>query len=226
MFRLLKPGLGLSLFLAIGILLPAGVSPVRAEEPQAPAGTTTEDGITYGTARKSQYWLAGLRGGLSIIPAKVANGPVKGDPGPHVNISFARVVDDIVAIGVMTEWESHDLKAGGVTGGTGHVVSIIPYAEARARLPGSKALITGSLGIGANLNFFDEAPGLGGKIKPDNQIAVRLALGTEYEIQKDVYLGFEMAYKTNNTKADVAGLGKDSYRYNSLAFLFGGKLAF
>ncbi|MCW5828661.1 MAG: hypothetical protein KIT79_05040 [Deltaproteobacteria bacterium] len=205
-----------SIFIMTGVLLAGSAA---AQEP-------ADDGIVYGTARRQNYWLGGLRAGLSLVPAKVAYGGVKADPGPHVNASFARVIDDIVAIGLMSEWESHDLKVGGLKAGTGHVVSIIPYAEARARLTGSKVVLTGSFGLGANINFFDMAPGVTPKVKPNPMVAFRLAVGGEYEVKENAFLGLEIAYKTNNAKAEIGNLGKDNYRYNSLAFLFGGKLAF
>ncbi len=224
MLRLFKSDLIKALFFAIGILA-ANALPARAQE-SPPGSGASGDGITYGEARKSGYWLAGFRGGISIIPAHIdGGGGTKGGVGPHFNLSFARVVDDIVALGLMTEYESHSYKVPSVGNiGKQEVYSIIPYAEFRGRLPKSPVILTGSLGIGANLNFFDENAS-GFTVKPEHKVAVRLGVGAEAEVQKDFTLGMEIAYKSNNGTAEVSG-SKVANRLNSLAFLFGGKIAF
>lgn len=191
----------------------------------AKAETTGSDGIVYGEAKRSNYWMAGLSGGISFIPAKVDYGGVKGQPGPHVRLTMGHVFSDAVLIGLATEWESHGLEVTGVEIGTGHVVSILPYGEFRLPLGSDKLMAYGNAGLGANINFFKERAGLGSSVKPDPSVALRLGLGLDYEVADGTYGGLELAYKTNNTTADVGG-GEANYRYNSLAIMLGFKQKF
>lgn len=205
------------------------VQPQKPGEPapQAAAGSGTDFMDTdFEWGRQQSYWLTGYKIGLSVMTGDylpVVDAPV----GYAGNLSIERVFGDMVGAGLM-----FDFDFAGVTDpvtddsiGTGSTFSILPYADVRYKLPGTKFRVTGTAGAGINLNGFSEDKSLAQNVKPDHTFSFRAGLGGEYEVSRRSAIGLEVAYKLNKGDADISGTKVD-YDASQIQIMAGWRLAF
>ncbi len=208
---------------------PTAVEPGKPAEPapQAAAGSGTDYmNSDFEWGRQQSYWLTGYRLGLSVMTGDylpATDAPV----GYAGNLSIERVFADTIGAGLM-----FDFDFAGVTDpttddsvGTGSTFSILPYADVRYKLPGTKFRVTGTAGAGINLNGFSEDKSLAQNVKLDHTFSFRAGLGGEYEVSRRSAIGLEVAYKLNKGDADISGT-KFDFDASQIQIMAGWRLAF
>jgi len=176
-------------------------------------------------------WGVGLRVGPSILTQDVS-GSIEANTGPIISGNILYGLTDNFSMGLNLEWETHQAESVGDIGDI-NIFSLIPFIEFR---PGGRQAFSpyASLGIGININSFNEESGLfcvttigSGfcKIEPENTFALKFAGGFDYFVTPNLALNAEIGWKLNSGDSDVkvSGVGtiSDDFRASVFNLLFG-----
>ncbi len=202
----------------------------------AKAETTGDDGIVYGSAKRSNYWLFGVRGGVSMVPGEVNSGGIQDQPGLAVNVSVNRVISGLFYAGGLIEYQmqSMEIRAAVLPIGSFsrmdigdlHTITLMPTAGIRFPVDGTNILLNCGVGLGININAFNDAAGSPLTLKPNHAVAIRISGGAEYAISDQVGIALDVAYKVNDFSADTNLFYAEDLNVDTVSFLVGTNLTF
>ncbi len=162
-------------------------------------------------------WGFGIRAGASFLTQDIAEDvffpgvTLEGNTGPLVSGNISYGLHENFSAGLNLEWETHstDLTFLGIdlfSVGDTQTISIMPFVEARA--PMGSFVPYGTLGIGVNINSFDEddiiAPT---KVDPDSTFALKIGGGADYFLSNAFALNAELGWKLNKGDATITEPG-------------------
>ncbi len=176
-------------------------------------------------------WGFGIRAGGSFLTQDIAEDvaivgdTLEGDAGPLVSGTISYGLHKNFSAGLNVEWEKHstDLSFLGLDIGVGdtQTISIMPFVEARA--PMGSFVPYGTLGIGVNINSFDEDAILAPvEDKPDNTFALKVGAGADYFFSEEFALNGEFGWKLNKGDATITDpcCPDETGDFNTSAFSF------
>ncbi|MDT7043669.1 outer membrane beta-barrel protein [Candidatus Nitronereus thalassa] len=164
----------------------------------------------YQPTRIETGWGASLRAGGAFYHGDVI-AAVSPDPAILVNGQFFYHINRDWHMGLSVEWEEHNATVGGVDFGTARTISLLPYIE--FHFPVGRWSPYASLGVGLNLNDFDEdnqvaancaALGFGPcDVSPDNTFAFRGGAGVDFFVADNLAINAEAAWKSNSGDGEI-----------------------
>ena len=163
-------------------------------------------------------WGVGIRGGGSVLyDTNASLGPIV-----SANILYGR--SNALSLGFNVEWESHKGGDPGIDKGKVNTVSLLPFAELRMRY--GSFVHYYSVGVGYNINFFEEDSSLDPReINMDNTFAVKGGVGADYFLTPTLAFNVEVGWKLNTGDATLRGGGAASvpltFEFSSVSVLSG-----
>ncbi len=150
-------------------------------------------------------WGTSLRAGGSFYDGDVIS-TVSPDPAILVNGQLFYHINRDWHMGLSVEWEEHNATVSGVDFGTARTITLLPYIE--FHFPVGRWSPYASLGMGVNLNDFDEnnqiaancaALGFGPcDVSPDNTFGFRGGAGVDFFVTDSLAINAEAAWKSNS----------------------------
>ncbi|MEC4687290.1 MAG: hypothetical protein VST64_03155 [Nitrospirota bacterium] len=149
--------------------------------------------------------------------------------GPIVSGNILYGPSNVVSLGFNVEWESHKVGDPGIDKGKVNTVSLLPFAE--LRIHSGSFVHYYSLGVGININFFEEDSSLDPReINMDNTFAVKGGVGADYFLTPTLAFNVEVGWKLNTGDETLRGGGAGSvprtFEFSSLSVLFGPRAYF
>lgn len=169
-------------------------------------------------------WVLGTRVGFTPLTQQLADN-TSTSVGPLVNFQGLYSINRWFLVGLMIEWERHNVSLERPDVDLGHqdTVSVLPTIELRpVKLDRITPYVNMSFGV--NINSFGEDTAV--RISPSNTFAWRLGWGADYRLNEQFALNVEMAYKRNDGHTTGTGGRNDDWNASSFGFLFGGKIYF
>ncbi len=168
-------------------------------------------------------WGVGVRGGGSVLHETNAS------LGPIVSGNVLYGLSNVASLGFNVEWESHKGALAGIDKGNANTVSLLPFGE--LRMTYGSFVHYYSLGVGYNINFFEEDPSLDPReINLDNTFALKGGVGADYFLTPTLALNAEVGWKLNRGDATRRGGGAPDvpldFNFNSFSVLFGSRAYF
>ena len=192
--------------------------------------------LGLGSQTKAEEWKmeqGGIEQGKVVLGMRAGFAPLtqsltantSTDVGSLVNFQGMYSLNKFLLLGMMLEWERHDVDQERPDRDLGHqdTVSVLPTVEVRPVRFGPISPYA-NMSFGLNVNSFGENSST--SISPSNTFAWRLGWGADYMINKAWALNTEMAYKRNDGHATVDGNLNNDWNASSFGFLFGAKMFF
>lgn len=159
---------------------------------------------------------------------EIPGAPFEADAGPIISGNIIYGVTNSVSLGVNLEWETHNVEFLGFDIGDANTLSLLPFVELRATY--GSFVPYASLGVGININSFDEEPIISPlKFDPENTLAPKLGGGADYFLTPSFALNTELGWKLNSGDVELSVPGLTATAdYNASAFsiLFGARKYF
>ena len=150
-------------------------------------------------------WGSEVRGSASSFMNEDAQG-TSNDPGVVANGMVLYSLDPFWNLGIMGEWEKHQVTGSGSEGEKATTLSILPFLEFHYRAGRLSPYI--NFGAGINFNTFDDDQnvatlcgvlGVGAcDFSPEDTIAARVGVGADFFISDQLAVNIEGAWKRNS----------------------------
>ena len=149
----------------------------------------------------------GLQGGFSFFTQDITE-LSHGDPGLIFGGNISYNITNLTSLGLDIETETHTIKILNDDIGKTRTVSIIPFVKIRDIESGIISPYW-LLGVGVNLNSFDEASIIKGiEFKPKNTVALKVGMGMDYFMKNSLFaFNWEFGWKFNTGEMKVQVLG-------------------
>jgi len=169
-------------------------------------------------------WILGARAGFGLWTQQVDPTLDSGSSiGPALNFQALYGLNNMIAAGLLLEWERRGGGSSGDDFGTIGTVSLLPTIEVHPmRYRGFDPYLTASLGV--NFNSFGESA-TSPSASFSNTFAFRLGAGIDYMLTDRLALNTEMAWKRNRGTVEFVG-AESAWDASSLNFLFGVRYKF